>query len=893
MSSDLSNGGGRLPLLVGKWRGIVLIFATALLLPFWAMTAIAAGQNSAEKKYFDIPRQQADKSLIAFAQQADITLIFTFDLARDETTNRLVGLYDPKEAIQLLLDGTGLKPTLSGEGHINVVSVELPVARGDEMKNGTKVGLLALIAGVFNGAEAVKAQEPRVGAIEEVIVISSKQAAGVSTQDLPASVMTFNETALKQAFTVDLVDIGKMVSNAELNNVGTYASYPNFFIRGMGVNGSTRTNDPKVGVFMDGIYVGYNAGALASTFDVEAVEVLRGPQGTLLGRNVTGGAVLVKSKRPGDEFGFTVEAGVGNYSSTEFNASVEGPLADNVFAKVALIKLDRDGYFDDNNGGSVDTSIYPAGMPDTDTGDKVGMDLTIIRPMIRVEFTENFEATLIAEFLENNTGSANSQNVAHNCVPIPGVDNRDIVCGAGSRFMAQNTWGFTPPDDKYEINHDLIGYTDLETSSFVLDSTWDLGHGVVTTIAGYREVEYNSSTDFDGTPFTIFHFNDNKEEQEQTSIEVRYSSTFSDQFNFVVGVNRFDQEYSIGERRNFFISLNAATYSETEHKTTGVFGEANVSVTDSLTLTMGGRWTKEEKKIDIGILGSCELDFSSCSNNTSNEKDWSDFSPKLAATYHFNDDTMAYASWTRGFASGVFNARATTLDAVGPTDPEEVDSFEVGLKTSFFGGRGQLNLAYFMADYTDLILFVNNPDQNSGASLINFNAGEAEISGFEAEMQLQLTDNLRLNGSFGTVDPEFTNIKYFDANADGAVDGKDNELAKTWDFQKVAEMSYALAAVYNFEIGSGASMLARVAYSWRDDYMTDLYNKPWLQQDSFGLLDASLTYVSSNEKIKVSVYGTNLSDEEYFDYAADVGGLDSARWGGAPRTYGVRVAYTY
>ena len=143
------------------------------------------------------------------------------------------------------------------------------------------------------------------------------------------------------------------------------------------------------------------------------------------------------------------------------------------------------------------------------------------------------------------------------------------------------------------------------------------------------------------------------------------------------------------------------------------------------------------------------------------------------------------------------------------------------------------------------------------------------------------------------MDPEFTNIKYFDANADGVVDGKDNELAKTWDFQKVAEMSYSLEAIYNLQIGSGASMLARAAYSWRDDYMTDLYNKPWLQQSSFGLVDASLTYVSPNEKIRVSVYGTNLSDEEYFDYAADVGTLDSARWGGAPRTYGVRVAYTY
>ncbi|MBT3624683.1 MAG: TonB-dependent receptor [Gammaproteobacteria bacterium] len=728
--------------------------------------------------------------------------------------------------------------------------------------------------------------------IEEVVVISSKQAAGISTQDLPASVVTFNEASLKQAFTVDLVDVGKMVANAELNNVGTYASYPNFFIRGMGVNGSTRTNDPKVGVFVDGIYVGYNAGALSSTFDLEAVEVLRGPQGTLLGRNVTGGAVLVRSKRPGDEFGFNVEAGAGDYGSTEFNASIEGPLSSNVFGKLAVIKMDRDGYFEDNNRGSIDLNIYPAGMPDTDTGDKVGMDLTIIRPMVRFDFSENFEATLIAEFLKNDAGSANSQNVAHNCAPIPGVDNREIVCGEGSRFLAQTRWGYTPPSDKYEINHDLIGYTELETNSLVLDATWDLSHGVVTAIVGYRDVEYNSSTDFDGTPFTIFHFNDNKEEQEQTSIEVRYSSTFSDRVNFVVGVNSFEQEYSIGERRNFFIALNAATYSETEHETFGVFGEANFAVTEALSLTLGGRWTKEEKSIDIGVLGSCELDFSSCSNNTSNKKDWTDFSPKVAATYSFNDDMMAYASWTRGFASGVFNARAATIDAVGPTDPEKVDSVEVGFKTSFLDGRGLFNITYFQADYEDLILFVNNPCDDCGASLINFNAGEAEISGFEVEVQLQPIDGLRLDASVGTVDPEFTNIKFFDANADGTVDGEDNKLASRWDFQKVAELSYSLAASYEFD-AMGGSILGRVAYSWRDDYMTDLYNKPWLQQESFGLLDASLTFNTANEKIRLSVYGKNLTDEEYFDYAADVGTLDSARWGGTPRTYGVRVAYKY
>ncbi|EED36020.1 outer membrane protein [Luminiphilus syltensis NOR5-1B] len=740
---------------------------------------------------------------------------------------------------------------------------------------------------------AMAAATTQAKELEEVIVISQKVAREQSTQDIPTSVMTFNEGMLKDAFSVDLVDVGKMVANAELNNVGTYASYPNFFIRGMGVNGSTRTNDPKVGIFVDGVYLGYNAGALASTFDLEAVEVLRGPQGTLLGRNVTGGAVLLKTKRPGDEFAAQVEVEAGNYNALTFNGSIEGPISDSVNGKLAIIKADRDGFFEDNNGGTVDTSINPAGMPETGTGDKVGMDLLILRPIVSWQATEDLNLTLIGEYQKNDAGSANSQNVAHNCVPIPGVDNRDIVCGEGSQFLAQTSFGYQPPEDKYDINHDLIGYTEVETKSLTLDANWNLDHGVVTTIAGWRDVEYNSSTDFDGTPFTIFHFNDNKETQDQTSLEVRYSSTFSDNFDFVVGVNYFDQEYTIGERRNFFVTLNAATFSETQHSTLGVFGEMNWSITDALTLTAGARWTKEDKEIDIGILGTCELDFSACDNVVSNQKDWDDISPKIAVSYHINEDTMLYASYTRGFASGVFNARATTLDGIGPTDPETVDSYEAGFKSTFWDGRARFNLAYYLAEYDDLILFVNNPDENSGASLINFNAGEAEISGWEAELSLQPTTGLRLDASVGTVDPEYTDIQFFDANQDGVVDPADNALAKTWDFQKTPELSYNIMGTYDFGLSSGGSIITRVAYSWRDDYMTDLYNKHWLQQEAFGLLDASLAYVNPEGNLRVAVFGKNLNDEEFFDYAADVGTLDSARWGGMPRTYGMRISYAF
>jgi iron complex outermembrane receptor protein len=852
------------------------------------------GSKQAKTYSFDIPILRADIALIEFAEQAGITLLFSFDETKLKTGNRLNGQYEIIEALDILLASTGLYISMGNAGQISIAS-KVELEKGKTVNISKRNSVWGVLVSLFVGS-ALEAQEivadDHDGRIEEVVVISQKGAGSVSTQELPASVVTISESMMRTAFTMDLVDIGHMTPNAELGNVGTYTGYPNFNIRGMGINGSTRSLDPAVGVFVDGIYVGYTPGSLASTFDREAVEILRGPQGTLLGRNVTGGAVLTRSKRPTGEFGGNVDVGFGDYGATEFAFSVEGALSDTLAAKVAVIKSDRDGYYEDNNGGSVDTTIWAAGMPESDTGDKVGVDLTIIRPMLKWTPSDAFDATFIFEHLESDTGSANSQNIVHNCVPVAGVQSNSSMCGTGSRFMAQNTWGFTPPAGKYDINHDLIGYTRFEVDSLVVEANWNLDYGVVTALAGWRDMTYDTSTDFDGTPFTIFHFNDNKETAEQTSIEVRYASTFSDTFDFVAGVSLFDQEYMIGERRNFFLVLNSAGVATTEHKTSGIFGEGNYHVNDELTLTLGGRWTKEEKSMDIGILGSCELDFSSCSTVLKKQGEWSNFSPKVAATYNLSEDQMIYASYTKGFRSGSFNSRATVEGSIGPSDPETAESFELGYKSTFLDGRGVFNLTYFQADYEDLIFFVNMPCAQ-GACLVFENAGSAEISGWEAEFKLKTFGGLSIDASVGTNDPEYTEIKYFDADANGTINAADNAMATGWDFVKNPELTYSLGATYETAMSNGGAVITRVAYFWKDDYMTDVYNKPWLMQESFGLVDASIAYVNPAGNMRVSLYGKNLTDEEYFDYAADVGGLDSAQWGGTPATWGVRVTYEY
>ncbi|GIX29760.1 MAG: TonB-dependent receptor [Porticoccaceae bacterium] len=712
--------------------------------------------------------------------------------------------------------------------------------------------------------------------IEEVTVTSQKRAVGLSVQDVPSAISAFGEFQIKGSFSVDLVDIGRMVPNANLANVGTYNSYPNFFIRGIGVNGSTRSMDPAVGIIVDGMYLGYPAGSLLTTFDREAVEVLRGPQGTLLGRNVTGGAVLVRTKRPSGEYGFTAEATLGNYHQAEYAASVEGPIGEKMAVKLAGVSAYRDGFYKDNNGGRVDPSINPSGMPDSPTLDKSETDYWLVRPVISFRPTEALDLTLIAEYLKDEGGSAASQNVVNPFAPK----------------LAQTLFGYFPPDDKYKINHDLSINNDIEIWSAVLEGNWDLGHGVLTSVTGRRDVQYDSSTDFDGTPFPIFHFPFNEEDQDQFSQELRYASKFSDRYDFVLGLYYFEQEYTVGERRTV-LGRDSAAKSEISHENYAIFGEANYLLTERARVTFGARYTVEEKSISYSPPGTCSLDFADCAVVIRKDDDWDNVSPKLALSYDFTDRLMVYGSWTRGFRSGGYNARATREETLGPADEETVTSYEVGLKSSFLDGRGRFNAALFLMEYEDIQQFVNNPSSQFGAELLYINAADARIPGFEAEFQFAFDNGLTLDANLGYVDPEFRNFGDFDVDGDGQATAQDKKIAEGLDFVKVPKWTFFVAASHELSLAEKGRLVSRLAYSWRDSFYTDFRNDPFLRQDSYGLLDGSITYLAPDGKVEVSVFGKNLTDEEFFDYAANVATLDSARWGGFPRLYGVKFTYRY
>ncbi|MCG8444000.1 MAG: TonB-dependent receptor, partial [Caulobacterales bacterium] len=652
---------------------------------------------------------------------------------------------------------------------------------------------------------------------DRILVTSQKRAEAVAVQDLPVALTAFDSTAIEDSFSVDLRDLGRYAPNVQLTGSATFVGFPNFYIRGIGINGSTRTVDPAVGVFVNGIYMGFAPATLLDTFDLEAVEVLRGPQGTLFGRNVTGGAVSVRTKRPTDEFGVSAKAVVGSFDRLDAFAAVNIPFSDKVRARFSVISQNQDGYWEDNNGGFVDTDINPDGLPDTATGTKPDVDTAIFRPTIEFDLSENVDLTLTGEYYVSKNGASNSRNIIH-------PDGR----------LAQTQFGFIPPDDPYEINHNLLEDSDIEIWHISGEGNYDLGHGVATLLAGYREVvKFDTSTDFDGTPFSLFHFPDNEEEQDQVSLELRYASNFSERFEFTTGVYYFDQSYFVGEGREILEVIRQAGVTELDHQIFAGFGQGEYRFNDQWALTLGGRYTYEEKEILFSPPGTCELDYSSCTETFTASDSWGNFTPRVALHYQPNDDLLVYGSFTRGFRSGTFNQRAQRLEALGPADEETVTAYEIGAKTTLLGGAAVLNVAGFYSDYDDIQQIVNNtfdPDGPDGplpesSEQILANAASARIFGVELEGSAQLTENFRIDGSLGYVNAEFQDFEGLDFDLDGDEDADDSALASTLEFARVPEFTGHIAAEYRWPVTTG-DIAARGGYTYTDDFFTDLRNDP-------------------------------------------------------------------
>jgi iron complex outermembrane receptor protein len=684
--------------------------------------------------------------------------------------------------------------------------------------------------------EQDQAQEGTSSALMEEVTVTARKREE-SIQNVPISVSAFSGEQIDALKVRSLQDLSVSMPNVAMDDIGTTRGVANFSIRGLGINSSIPGIDPTVGVFIDGVYLGQNAGTVIDMFDLEGVEVLRGPQGTLFGRNVTGGAVLLRTKGATEQFEASFRASVdGNPNgdgglNTYIMGSLSGPLGNSLGYRVSIYHNEDDGWFENLYDGS----------------DHGAASTTIFRPVIEWEPTEDIRIKLRWEHTESDNDGPASQTHTNGL----GID------GFFANFER----------DSFDFAVDEPGMLDFEMDFVTAQLDWDVdfGDGTITNIFGWRDYYHDSYGDIDAQPVWLFH-SGSINAAEQYSNELRYNGTFGEA-NVTVGVYWFDNEINYSEFRDLLgYATGGVAPALTQHgggildvESKAVFGAVDYWLNESWALNAGIRYTTEDKSAQIVTLtrnvnSPCIVYNGECSFDFVDDDDWNAWSGKLGFTYLMTENTRLYGNWSRGHRSGGYNLRNTAIDTVnfgpGPFDQETVDSLELGFKSEL-GGLGRLNGAVFYTTIDDMQREVNQADPFAGVVQVIKNTADADIWGFELEGTFAVADSTVIMASLGWVEPSYKTVR-FDLNGDGVIDQKDRNL----ELPRAAGLTYSVGLNHDWFLGSGSAVSFRINYAYRDDsYYTDNNLGYFLSQK---MLDAGLDYTTASKRWTFSLYGKNL-----------------------------------
>jgi len=663
--------------------------------------------------------------------------------------------------------------------------------------------------------------------LEEITVTARKR--DESMQDAPLSVSALSSEQIEALQVRDLTSLATSLPNVSLDDVGTIRGVANFSIRGLGITASIPSIDPTVGVFVDGVYMGINNGIIFDMFDLESIEVLRGPQGILFGRNVTGGAILLNTKKPGDEFEARIraaaDAGGDGGMSSYLMGSIGGPMSDNFAAKLTAYYNEDDGWFKNLASGQ----------------DHGAITQLMVRPVIVWNPTDNLEITARYEYSDIDGDGPSSQSHV-NGSGIPGTP-------------------FSHDPDSFDFSIDEPGYQFTETNLFSTEIAWSVSDtGTITNIFGWRESESSALSDIDAQPLPWFHATTGIN-AEQISNELRYNGMIGDRTNLTVGVYYFKNDLEYAEGR---LLLGGALTQDGGGlygvETAAAFTAIDYDVSDRWTLSAGLRYTREEKDAQVATLpfntnAPCNVIEGTCPYDFVDSKTWTNVSPKLGATMAVSDDTTIYAHWTRGFRSGGYNLRNTSVlpsNPPGPFDEETVDNFEIGWKHDFEGGR--INGAVFFNSIQDLQADINFPDPVSAVVQVIKNTADAEIAGIELDGVFSLADNFVVTASIGAIDANYTKV-LFDLNGDGVIDEADLALA----LKRAPKLTYSAGINWDVELGSWGYMTARASFSHRDRAAWSENNLAYIPAQD--IVDAGLSFTSNDGMWVFALYGKNLTND--------------------------------
>jgi iron complex outermembrane recepter protein len=733
-------------------------------------------------------------------------------------------------------------------------------------------------------------------AIEEIVVTAQKRAQ--SSQDVPIALSAFSNDMLKQVGATDFKGLTKMTPGFSV--AGGSDAFPRSYIRGIGSNDTGVGVDPSVGVYIDGIYASRNGGALTDLMDVARVEILKGPQGTLFGRNSIGGAISIVTEKPSDELTGEVSVEVGSYNNRVAKGIVNIPLIeDTLYMRASGNIQKRDGWQENILGGA----------------DGYDRD----RANGRVKFTwlpsDSVEVNFSNSWSRYDETSGYVDNLSF-ALPFPlnsktsDITDKKVVSG-GLNLFGNTALDEAPLEPRLERT--------LREHSITVD--WDINENLsLSSLSSYRTYSTFSSSDYDGTEYYLLNNEGSTELNETVSQEFRLNGS-TDTLDWFVGLSGTHERNALDFQLGFadFGPLSAnfgnspinggLNFSETTHVDSrtdsyAIYGDATWHATDRLNVTFGARYSEDEKDIkwDAPLSQADGADdffgagfalpalgqFVDANGNpdpslAKKSDEWSNFSPRLVVDYALTEDAMVYASITKGYKSGGFNSTPSpdagnflriTPSITESVDPEEVVNYEIGIKSTWLDNRLMLNASIFSLSYDDLQV-----RQFEGSLVKLANAGEASNEGLELEVRYQITQDLTV-----LANATWMNAEYDEYTTNG-VDLSGTPLLFSPDF------AGSIALDHSYHIDGYGELRSYISYAYKDDH---LYQEGF-EQESYGLVDARFSLLTEDEEWEVAVFANNLTDEAYINnYVGQVSSFGVIGvYRNTPKTVGASVSYKF
>lgn len=900
---------------MGGLRGCLTLAYCLGMILFSAMGGAAEG---ADKQLHDIniPRLNAAEAINQLAEQSGSILLFPYDITKTRQANPVVGRYTVIDALERLLEGSGLVCGLSEKGvikisldkeHDNDEERTVNLNKNDVKKAAAKTtflaGILSLFAPVPGSAQGTASSSG--GLLEEIVVTAQKREQNI--QDIAISITAFSGEQMDALGITDTTEITQQVPGLQLN-----AWSPNltiFNLRGISQNNFQDNLEAPIAVYNDDAYIGSINGLSGQLFDVERLEVLRGPQGTLFGRNATGGLIHYVSRDASeDEFNAYIEGEYGNYDRYGVEFAAGGGITDKVRARVAGRVAEADGYIK-----SVDALPGVFAGSGQDIG---GVDAVSVRGTLQVDFSEQLQGNFWIKYAEDKE-VATGGYVFENC-------NFDMngFCPVDAQGRAITTGGVVngitlAPSSVHEHFNERAGTLDRQTISLTGKLDYELDNGMeFVSITNYMYLNKNYSEDGDALPLPIVNF-DTFVDYTQWSQELRLSGE-TEKMRWQTGFYYLDIELDGGSAvggapgfgniiasgrilaaggvdtalatafpGNGFENAVAAQEYLQNAKNWSIFGQVEYDLSDKLMLTAGLRWSQDDKDIDWRVIftdnfnGPTVITSSGALAAASpdiDEIDYNDWAGRIALDYQMTDTTMVFASVNRGIKGGGWSngIGANITTATFQHKEEVLWSYEVGFKSDFNTVR--LNGTFYYYDYSDYQAF----SLAGGAPLVS----NSDARAFGGELELFWSPNENWDVVLGGAYSDSKVDAIFGANS--VVGGGGLGVANIIDAEFPNAPSYSgnYLVRYNWNM-AGGNVAIQIDGAFYDDQFLEVTNGSGTVQESYNVSNARLTYTPDSERFSVTGWVKNFTDEEYKVYSLDLGDLGATTYYAAPITYGI------